>query len=74
MSWGELEYEGRLRTTRDGIAARNALNNGDYDRLADILNSNEKIGLSVEGEEFWGALGGLLACDGRRVRECLPAW
>ena len=60
-SAGEAAYERRLQNTRDAIAARNALNNEDYDRLADILNSNENVGLSADGEEFYGALGGLLA-------------
>jgi len=61
MSAGELEYEGRLQTTYDGIDARRALADGNYGLLADILNSNSNVGLSVDGREFWGPLGGQLA-------------
>lgn len=60
-SAAEAAYAGRLQNTLDGLAAQRALDRGDYDRLAAILNGNENVGLSVDGEELWGALGGLLA-------------
>jgi hypothetical protein len=46
MSAAELEYEGRLQNTRDGLAAQRALDRGDYHALAEILNSNPNVGLS----------------------------
>jgi hypothetical protein len=50
-----------LQNTRDANAAREAWNNGDYDRVASILDGNSNVGLSVLGQALWGAFGAAFA-------------
>ncbi|HEX5734532.1 MAG TPA: RHS repeat-associated core domain-containing protein [Blastocatellia bacterium] len=57
----ERLWNWRLHNTLDAVAAKRALAAGNFGKLADILNSNENVGLSVGGLTLWGALGGAFA-------------
>ena len=57
----EALWNWRLHNTLDAVGAKRALAAGNFGQLADILNSNENVGISVGGLTLWGALGGAFA-------------
>jgi hypothetical protein len=56
-SAAEADFDQRAQNTYDAAAAGNALLEGNYERVAQILDSNSNVGLSVEGVALWGEFG-----------------
>jgi RHS repeat-associated protein len=57
----EAAYAGHVRDSFDGANAQAAWDRGNYTLVASILNANSHVGLSANGEIFWGELGAAFA-------------